>query len=111
MKGYANNNDMAPAWIVETPYIYNTTMTVANTQYSQLLPAGCKKIKVSVQGGVSTDTYRIAYVTGKVATPTVPYLSLACDKEYTVDNLNLAATTIYFACSAISKVLQIEAWV
>ena len=110
MSNYADSNMVAPAWVGETPHIYNVTMTNKNTEYSQLLPAGCKRFTFSVQSGVSTYTYRVAFVTGKVATPTAPYISRDCNLDYPEEQINLSATTLYFACSADSKVAQIIAW-
>ena len=94
----------------KTPTIYNVTMTAADTQYSQALPTGCKEIEVSVQGGTDSNTYRLAFVTGKVETPTAPYLQFNCDERFKVEDMDLRSQTLYFACSTTSKVLQIIAW-
>jgi len=110
MKGYGNNGDIAPSWVAETPYIYNVTLTNANTEYSQLLPTGCKKFFVSIVDGVPSENYRIAYVTGKVATPTAPYLKFYCDVGYFENDVNLTNTTLYFASSNASRTMQIVAW-
>jgi hypothetical protein len=94
----------------QDPTIYNVTMTNANTEYSQVLPDNCKAFAVSVQGAASTDNFRLAFVTGKVATPTAPYLKYPGDAEYGKEGVNLVGKTVYAACSAAGKVLQIEAW-
>lgn len=96
---------------VTTPYSYNVALTNANTQYSQALPTGCKKYSVSIQNGVNTDTFRTAFATGKVATPTAPYNSYTADSEEYEDGLNLSGITLYIASSAGGKVAQIRAWV
>jgi hypothetical protein len=91
-----------------TPAVYNVVMTNADTEYSQLLPANTKKFRLSM---VENDTaYRVAYVTGKVATPTAPYISKIIGSEIKEDGLNLASQTIYFACGSAGKTIQIEAW-
>ncbi len=91
-----------------TAAIYNVTMTTADTEYSQALPAGCKRYRISLQ---SQDTaFRIAYESGKVATPTAPYYNANIGEIIDVDQVNLAATTVYFACAAAGKIMQIEAW-
>jgi len=95
----------------DTPFIYNVTMTNADTEYSQALPAGCKSFSLSVQAPDKTKYFRYAYVTGKVATPTAPYKIYTCDVEAYQENVNLDAQTIYFACNEAGKVMQIEAWV
>ena len=97
--------------VATTPYIYNVTMTLADTEYSQALPAGCKAYALSVQDGDATKNFRYAFVTGKVATPTAPFVKCLCTDVPYAENLNLTAATLYFACSEAGKVMQIEAWV
>lgn len=108
---YYNDNSPAPNWSLVTPEIFNVTMTNADTEYSQALPKGCKRFYASVFDGESLDNYRLAYVIGKVATPTAPYLKYNCNIEYYEEGLNLDAVTLYFACSAAGKTMQILAWV
>jgi hypothetical protein len=95
-----------------TPTIYNVTLTSANTQYSQALPVGCKRFAVGIIDGVSTNNFRIAYVTGKVAGPTAPYLKYPCTAEYSEADLNgYNSLTVYVAGSNAGDVAQIIAWV
>jgi hypothetical protein len=95
-----------------TPAIYNVTLTSADTEYSQALPAGCKRFSVSIRDGVGTNNFRIAFVTGKVATPTAPYLKYPCTVEYSQGDIEFpAAKTVYIAGSNAGDVAQIEAWV
>lgn len=100
-----------PILSVSEPTIYNVTMTNADTEYSQALPAGCKRFSLSVQAGAAADIFRVAFVTGKVATPTAPFLQYPGDVEYFEDDVNLAAQTVYFADDSAGKVMQILAWV
>lgn len=91
--------------------IYNVTMTNANTEYSQVISATANLVVLSVQDGVSTDNFRLSNITGKVATPTAPYLKYAANVSYNIANCDFPAeTTLYFACSAAGKVMQIEIW-
>lgn len=91
-----------------TPAIYNVVMTNADTEYSQALPANCKQFRLSMR---ENDTaYRIAYATGKVATPTEPYYEAAAGAVINVDKISAAAVTVYFACASTGKHIQIEAW-
>ena len=92
------------------PTIYNVIMTTLNTEYSQALPSGTKKILVSVQGGDSTFIYRYAYVTGKVATPTSPFKQYNGDIEVVIDGIALTGVTLYFASNVSGKTIQIESW-
>ena len=89
-----------------TPGIYNVTMTNANTEYSQAL-TNCKKFIILMR---ENDTaFRIAFVTGKVATSTVPYFTVPEGSSYNEDNINFTGT-IYFACASAGKNIQIIAW-
>ncbi len=92
-----------------TPTVYNVTMTNANTEYSQALPANTKKFSVSLQS--NDAAYRLAFATGKVAAPTAPYLTIAAGYGYEESfNGSADSLTIYAACGVAGKVLQIVAW-
>lgn len=93
---------------LNTGVIYNVTMTLANTEYSQALPANTKKIKFRCQD-VGFDV-RTAYVTGKVATPVTPWSLLAAGEVEVEDGLNLTGVTLYFACGTAAKVFEITCW-
>lgn len=108
LKGLLNKIGAVDSTVL--PTIYNVTMTTANTEYSQALPANTKKVNFSVQGGDNTFNFRYAFVTGKVATPTAPFKQYNGDIEFTADNMLIASGTIYFGCSVASKVMQIECW-
>jgi len=90
-----------------TPILYNVTMTTQNTEYSQALPTNCKRFTIQTTDGT---TFRIAYVTGKVATPTAPYFTILANGKHTVEGIEASATTLYFACGTNAKVVEIEAW-
>jgi hypothetical protein len=105
--------DVAP-WDppVTTITLYHVTLTNADTEYSQALPANTRHISVMIMDGVSTDNFRVAYVTNKVATPTAPYLKFAQNMQYVSPDINvqLASSTIYIASSVGSKTAIIEVW-
>lgn len=89
--------------VVTNPAIYNVSIAAANTEYSQALPANCRYFYIWSEN--NTDLY-IAFVTGKVATPTRPYIKA---KEYESPATKLASQTIYVAGSAGDYAI-IEAW-
>ena len=89
-----------------TPVIYNVTMTLADTEYSQALPANTKKFLIHTRDGT---TFRIAFVTGKVATPTEPYFTIAANDAYYEDGIK-ATPTLYFGCASAGKIVEIIAW-
>lgn len=86
---------------------YNVTLTSANTQYSQALPANTRRLCFRCRSGVAI---RYAWAAGKVATPTAPYQSLQAGSEYVLDGVLLAGSTLYFASGAAGAVVEMEAW-
>jgi len=96
--------------ITVAPEISNTTMTNADTEYSHALPANAKRIRAWVEDGDDTFNYRLAFVTGKVATPTAPYMKLNADILYDSEQVSLVSGTLYFGCSDAGKVMCVEVW-
>jgi len=95
---------------IKTPVIYNVACTSADTEYSQALPSNTKRFSLSVQLGSVANNLRVAFATGKVATPTAPYFVIQESKEYYEDETDLASVTLYFASSNAGSVVQIIAW-
>ena len=93
------------------PTVYNTTLTSANTEYSQALPAGTKKF--SFQCRTAYDV-RFAMVTGKVAGSVAPYLTMKASAAYeSPDSLSSPTDvpiTLYFASAQAGVVVEIEVW-
>jgi len=93
-----------------TPTVYNVTMTLTDTEYSQVLPTNTKRITAHVQD--DSVAFRLAYATGEVAGPTAPYINVLLNGYYVEDSLLLpAGTTLYFACTAVGKIMEIIVWV
>ena len=92
---------------MKAPTVYNTTMTTADTEYSQALPAGTGQYQIRRQDG---GAMRLAYVTGKVAAPTAPYLDIPAGHadEEVIDSR--IALTLYFAADDAAKVAEIKCW-
>lgn len=95
---------VAPA---TTPTVYNVTLTLADTEYSQALPTGTKKVAIHLQDQAA---FRIAFETGKVATPTAPVLSYPAGCEYFIERLSLTGATLYIASPAAAKTAEVEVW-
>lgn len=87
--------------------IYNVTMTLANTEYSQVLPANTKKFMIHTRDGTE---FRLAFETGRVAVPTEPYFTVPDFEAYWEDLINPAALTLYFGCADTLKVIEIICW-
>jgi len=86
---------------------YNVTLTAANTEYSQALPANCRKLILRCR---TADTVRYAWATGKVAAPTAPYQTLRASAEYALDGIKVASGIIYLASATAGVVVEMEAW-
>lgn len=95
------------AGLSTTPTIYNVTMTASGTEYSQTLKDNTKKFLLHTRDG---NAFRIAFVTGKVATPTAPYFTIATDEDYYEDHIQTAELTLYFGCATSGKIIEIIEW-
>lgn len=98
---------------VLTPEILNVTMTDADTQYSQALPANCKYVSIQTRDGTAV---RIAFETGKVAASTAPFFTIRANSAYNVpESINPCLTpgvalTVYAACAEAGKILELVCW-
>ncbi len=95
--------------VTATPTTYNLTLTNANTEYSQAMPANCRGFEFQARTDVEV---RYAFVTGKVATPTAPWLDLKIGDYYYSYPLNQGASpsTIFFASATAGVIMDILAW-
>ena len=90
-----------------TPTVFNVTLTNANTEYSQALPTNTKELRFRCR---TLYDIRYAWVTGKVATPTEPYLTLPAGSDYWSDRNDLNNQTLFFASSTAGVSVEIECW-
>jgi hypothetical protein len=95
--------------ITATPTPYNVTCTVADTEYSQALPASCRGFELQAR---TQAEVRYAFVTGKVAGSVAPFLTLKAGDYYASLPLNQGAapSTLYVASSVAGTVVEILAW-
>jgi hypothetical protein len=95
--------------VTSTLTIYNITLTNANTEYSQALPANCRGFEFQCQTGL---TCRWSNVTGKVATPTAPYMTLQPNAFYSSPPISQGASpsTLYFASASAGAIICLIAW-
>ncbi len=99
-----SNTNTSPS---TAPTLYAITLTNANTEYSQALPANTRRFMA--QARTAADI-RIAYETGKVAAPTDPYQSIKSGTVKTIDGIK-AAPTLYLASGTAGTIVEIEVWV
>ncbi len=94
---------------ITTPAIYNVTCTLADTEYSQALPSNCGFFEFQAR---TEAVIRFAFVTGKVATPTVPYITLKAGDYYygPMTDQGPNPLTIYIASPTAGTVVEILAW-
>lgn len=91
-----------------TPEISNVTMTNADTEYEHTFETGCRKFLLHTRDGT---VFRLAFVTGKVATPTEPYFTVPANQSYYEDFVDLAeGTKIYLGCAEAGKIVEILEW-
>lgn len=88
------------------PTVYNLTLTLASTEYSQELPANCARYDFQCRTAYDV---RYAWATGKVATPTAPYMTLKAGGTFTSEFVpqSLGGQTIYFASAQAGVVVEI----
>ena len=90
-----------------SPTLYAVTLTSADTEYSQALPAGLRALSFKARTSVAI---RWAFATGKVAAPTDPYETLAAGQTYFKENLVGASLTMYLASATAGTVVEVEVW-
>ena len=88
---------------------YNVTLTNADTEYSQALPANCRGFEFQCRTDVAI---RWSKTTGKVAGPVAPYKTLKTGDYYWSPPLNQGAApdTLYFAAAVGGLVVELTAW-
>ncbi|MDO8704072.1 MAG: hypothetical protein Q7J84_03920 [Sulfuricaulis sp.] len=96
--------------VAATPTPYNLTLTNADTEYSQAMPANCRKFWFQCRSAVDV---RYAYVTGKVAASTAPFITMKAGgyAESPAIAQGAAPSTIYLASAIAGVVIEFEAWV
>ena len=93
--------------VVETPTLYNLTLTLADTEYSQALPSSTRELRFRCR---TIFDIRYAFEAGKVATPTAPYMTLPAGSDYSSDQNDITGKLLYFATDEAGVVIEIEVW-
>lgn len=87
-----------------TPYLYNVTMTLADTEYSQVLPSQTKKFCIKCRGEYDIKLAFTAEASGTT------YLTVPSGQCYWDDLVRDAVLTLYFQCGTAAQVAEITAW-
>jgi len=97
--------DTLPA--VGTVEVFNVILAIVDTEYEQVLPDNTKEFRFRCR---TIFDVRYAFVTGIVAIPTAPYLTLPAGMEYSSDGNDLDGQSIFFATDEAGVVVELEIW-
>jgi len=101
-----NNQTINPVEVAKTPTIYNVAMTAANTEYSQALPTGTKKVDIKLRG--TTALLKIAFAVGKSGTT---YITIPFGSSLHLEGMDLTGVTVYAQSPTASQTLEILCWI
>jgi hypothetical protein len=87
-----------------TPTVYNLSMPLASTEYSQALDSGTKKILIRMR---VRSQARFAFVSGNTSTN---WITLEAGAVFFEENLDLSGVTIYLQSSTAGQTAEILAW-
>lgn len=87
-----------------TVIIRNVTMTLADTEYGQAMPAHTKKFMVKCR-----TNYPVQLCFTALGSDTL-YITIPPGQTYWEDILYPLVTTLYFRCPVAAQVLEIVAW-
>lgn len=88
-----------------TSTIYNVSMPLSDTEYSQAFPSGTKKFSIKIR---SLNTIlQFTFTAGESGTTysTIPYGS-----AYNASGVNMTGKTIYLQSSRASQVVEVTIW-
>lgn len=93
------------AGLPETPAIYNVTMTSKDTEYSQALPAGTRKVDIKLRA--TNALLKVAFTESASGSTyiTVPYGS-----SLHLENVDLTSITVYVQSPTDVQTLEVLAW-
>ena len=91
-------------WVGRAPFIYNRTMTLADTEYSQVLPAGVTKVLVQCRGSYDMKMGFAENQSGNF------YITIKNGSIYYEDLVD-GSRTLYIQCPTAGQVAEILAWV
>lgn len=89
---------------VDTPTIYNVSLSTANTEVGQGLPDGTKKLDVKVRS--MNTQLKVSFVSGESGTK---YITIPYNGAYHLEGVNLS-NTIYMQTSRANQVAEIVCW-
>lgn len=85
--------------------IYNKTLTVADTEYSQVLPVGTRKVLIKERTGAAD--VKLAYVSGESGTV---YITIPAGSSKYLEGVYLSDIILYMQSPTAGVVVEIEVW-
>ena len=85
--------------------IYNVTCTEADTEYTQALPAGCKGFMIGIKSKLASVVWNLKFASGAGS-----LFYFAGNETYSMENVLLASTTLYFQSDIAGEIIQVIAW-
>lgn len=86
-----------------SPTIYNVSVTLANTEYSQALSANTKAFTIKVRG---TGSIKLAFTSGQSGTN---YLTIHGGSTYSAGSIDYSGS-LYFQSPKAAQLVEIVAW-
>lgn len=103
--GY-DGSDYAPLPAAPTtPTFYNVTMTTANQEYSQALPAGTKRVDIKLRS--LSAVLKLSFTSTESGTK---YISVPYGSLYSLQGVNLTGATLYFQSIKAAQTAEIICW-
>ncbi len=87
------------------PTIYNVTLANANSEYSQALPADCRKVQISARA--AGGDIKLAFVANDSG---VNFVTIPVGQTYSVENIYLEGATLYMQTPTPGVVVEILAF-
>jgi len=90
------------------PLVRNLTLTLADTEYAQALPANCRAFEFHCR---TANDIRFAFEPGRVGPPVAPYMTLPSGLWYYSEEVYLQPVwTLYFASAVAAVVVELIGW-
>jgi hypothetical protein len=86
-----------------TPNVLNKTLTLANTEYSQALPAGTRRFTLQAR---TSHLVQLCYTNGASGTT---FISVKAGSSYSEEHIDSGAT-LYMQSANAGTVVEIIAW-
>jgi len=88
------------------PVIYNTAVTLADTEYSQALPVGTTKFEIKLRA--LNALLKLAFVAGESGTT---YVTIPYGASYVENDVKMGSRSLYFQSPTAGGVAEIKVWI